>query len=380
MRRVVILKPKWGTAAVYKVLDNKNVIGKLGHFTNSDLSNIWAEAEYSGMHQELLRLMMNFKLCYQIPGSDGGYIAPQLLTENQPNCEWGTGDNLVTKYTYVFMPKGIITQFIVSVHSMIAADGREVWRSGVILQRDDTRAEVIENYGKREIQIRVTGKHKRDLLTVITYELDKIHATYRRLQFSKLVPCKCLRCRTEESPTFFALETLRKFMADHQDQIQCQLSYQMVEVRSLLDDSGLSRQEGEQREAGSVVFNGPIASIVIQQPKEATIESNSEGRPVMEKRTSISVKSAWANGSFYLVAFLALISVIGYFAGQLPVYSIAIVLVAGSFGVLLVGALQLRQDERLSETGFLDLARMVLKQLPLLGNLLQSEREMDEGH
>ena len=55
-----------------------------------------------------------------------------------------------------------------------------VWRSGVILDKDQTKAEVIEYYGKREIKIRVSGKYKRDLLNTVTYELDKIHDSYKR--------------------------------------------------------------------------------------------------------------------------------------------------------------------------------------------------------
>src|ERR1039458_1344226 len=117
--------------------------------------------------------MINFKLCYEIPGTTGCYVAPQLLTENQPSYDWDYGNNLVAKYRYEFMPKGIITQFMVAMHRDIESS-REVWRSGVILSRRGARAQVIENYGKREIQIRVAGKDKRDLMAVVAYELDRI--------------------------------------------------------------------------------------------------------------------------------------------------------------------------------------------------------------
>jgi hypothetical protein len=58
------------------------------------------------------------------------------------------------------MPKGILTQFIVAMHRFIA-EQKYVWKSGVILEKDQTRAEVIEYYGRREIKIRITGKHKK---------------------------------------------------------------------------------------------------------------------------------------------------------------------------------------------------------------------------
>lgn len=187
------------------------------------------------MQDELLQLMMKFKLCYQIPGSQESYITPQLLTENQPAYEWPESNNLHLRYTYDFMPKGILTQFIVATHSMIA-DLRYVWKSGVILKKDQAAAEVIEHYGKREVTIRVVGKRKKELLTIVTYELDKIHDSYRRLKYDKLILCNCSHCKISPVPHFYRFEILRKFANDRQRQIQCQHSYQMVEVLSLIDD------------------------------------------------------------------------------------------------------------------------------------------------
>ena len=92
LKKVVILKPKWGTDAVYKVLDNRKVIRNHGRFGRDDLAAIWSEPEHQDMLDELLQLMVNFKLCYQIPGEDG-YIAPQRLTENQPKYPWDPAGN-----------------------------------------------------------------------------------------------------------------------------------------------------------------------------------------------------------------------------------------------------------------------------------------------
>jgi Leucine-rich repeat (LRR) protein len=235
LKKTVILKPKWGTDAVYKVLDNKTVIGNLGKFDQGDLKSIWNEPEYAEMQDELLQLMINFKLCYRIPNSEF-YIAPQLLTENQPQHEWDESNNLVVRYTYEsFMPKGIITQLIVAMHKLIA-EQRYVWRSGVILQKGETKAEIIEYYGKREIKVRVLGKNKKELLTVVSYELDEIHASYKRLKFNKLIPCNCGKCKNSQDSHFYSLDVLEQFVDDRQEAIQCQRSYEMVDVRELIDD------------------------------------------------------------------------------------------------------------------------------------------------
>ena len=119
LRKTVIFKPTWGTDAVYKVLDNPQVISNQGKFNRSDLDAIWHEDQYATMRPELLRLMMNFKLCYEIPSQPNTYLAPQLLSVQQPEYAWDKDDNLLLRYSYQFMPKGILTRFIVEMHRWI---------------------------------------------------------------------------------------------------------------------------------------------------------------------------------------------------------------------------------------------------------------------
>ena len=75
LRNLVILNPKWGTDAVYEVLDNNKVSNDFNKFNRRDLANIWSGPRYAAMQDELLQLMINFKLCYRIPNSES-YIAP----------------------------------------------------------------------------------------------------------------------------------------------------------------------------------------------------------------------------------------------------------------------------------------------------------------
>ena len=240
LKKTVILNPTWGTDAVYKVLDNATVIENLGQFTQADLADIWRENKYAAMRDELLRLMMKFKLCYEIPGRQGTYIAPQLLSPEHPEYGWDPSNNLMLRYEYEFMPKGILTRFIVEMHRWIDQQTC-VWKSGVVLNQDQhnqTKAEVVETYRshKGEINIRVAGNRKKELLTVVTHELDKIHTYYEGLKYSKLIPCNCSTCKDSQDRHFYRFEILRKFLDNQQYNIQCQIGFQMVDVRGLLDD------------------------------------------------------------------------------------------------------------------------------------------------
>jgi internalin A len=284
--KTVILKPNWGTDAVYKVLDNSTVIQNQGKFTRHDLNKIWHEDKYADMRPELLRLMINFKLCYEIPSCPGIYIAPQLLTPNQPEYDWTKSDNLLLRYEYEFMPKGILTRFIVEMHNWIE-NQTNVWKTGVVLSQDNTRAEIIERYRyhKGEIRIRVSGKRKRDLLTTIRHELGKIHNSFERLKYKTQVPCNCPICKGQQSPYFYSLERLYKFLETGKATIQCYESGEDVSVKGLIDDvdstpnsatSSTSKNQPDSRVTITQTYNGPVFGAVGQAQDQHIHETPSE--------------------------------------------------------------------------------------------------------
>ncbi|MDJ0902895.1 MAG: COR domain-containing protein [Xenococcus sp. MO_188.B8] len=233
--KTVILKPEWGTDAVYKVLDSKTVVNNFGTFTNTDLDEIWESEKYTNMQGELLELMMKFRLCYKLPETDNTYIAPQLLKDEQPDYKWDETNNLILRYTYDFMPRGILSQFIVIMHRYIEQQ-RYVWKSGLILKKGGSRAEIIESYDRREIKIRLSGTNQRDFLGNITWELDRIHDSYNRLKVQKLIPCNCKTCKNQQNPHFYSYEVLQRARGQRQSMIQCQKSFDMVNVISLIDE------------------------------------------------------------------------------------------------------------------------------------------------
>jgi hypothetical protein len=134
------------------------------------------------------------------------------------------------------MPKGILTQFIVIMHSYIRKQ-RMVWKSGLVIEREGTLAEIIEYYGKREIHVKVVGPQARDLITVIRHELKQVHDTFKRLKYDELVRCNCSACKGSQEPHFYAVAKLLEMRANNQMEIQCQRRpYEMVNVMKLLGD------------------------------------------------------------------------------------------------------------------------------------------------
>lgn len=233
LKNTVILKPKWGTDAVYSVLDDHAVLDQRGRFGPNDLARIWSDEKYSSMRDELLRLMMRFQLCYQLPGMES-YIAPQLLSPTRPAYEWSSHEELILRYEYDFMPKGILTRFIVAMNHLIANQNL-VWKSGIILVREESRAEVIEDYPRRKITVRVNGPDSRGLLAIVDDQLERIHASFLRLRYDKYLPCNCEVCQTREEPFAYPLSELRDFAAQG-DKIQCRVSRKLVDATQLIRD------------------------------------------------------------------------------------------------------------------------------------------------
>jgi len=235
LKHTLILKPEWATDAVYKVLDKDFVKKNMGEFLKDDLKSIWYEKKYEGMQDELLQLMMKFKLCYEIPYIKGTFICPQLLSEKPPTYEWDNTDNIYLNYKYDFMPKGIISLLIVNMHKYIA-NQTLVWKSGVVLQKDNTKSEIIEYYHQRTISIRISGLHKKDLMTIVMHEFDKIHDSYNKLKVDKKIPCICKQCRNTYKPYFYSYEDLQKRLGHKKYNIECKISYETVNIIQLIDD------------------------------------------------------------------------------------------------------------------------------------------------
>jgi internalin A len=236
LKNWLILKPEWGTTAVYTVLDTPQIRQAFGCFNHDDLAQIWADDKYLDMHDELLQLMMRFKLCYEIPHHPHTYIAPQLLSPNQPEYSWDNNENLILRYHYEFMPKGMLTRFSVEMHKLI--DTELIWKDGVILTDGNARAEIIEAYYRNEIRIRVSGFPKKDLLTRIRHEFNKIHDSYEKLRYQELIPCNCPTCKGSQYPHAYAMQKLQERIENQAYETECDKPpYHKVNVHRLIDDA-----------------------------------------------------------------------------------------------------------------------------------------------
>jgi Leucine-rich repeat (LRR) protein/GTPase SAR1 family protein len=244
LKHLVILNPSWATNAVYKVTDSKLVIDNKGRFTTKDLNTIWSDAQYAELQHELLELMKNFSICYPVRNLPDTYIAPSRISAQRPEYKWNIAESLTFRYTYTFMPKGILTRFIVEMHDKIdqlppsaPPSSQLVWKTGVILADGSARAEVIEDYHSRRIRIRVVGFGKKTLLENIRHEFQKIHNSYDGLKYQELIPCNCPQCKDVEKPHTYSYESLLRRLENNRFDVECEKSYLLVNIRRTIDET-----------------------------------------------------------------------------------------------------------------------------------------------
>lgn len=240
LKQYVILQNEWATDAVYRILEDERIVfDTRGRFNEEDLERIWTRPDWKHMRPQLLALMKKFRLCYEVRQTKR-YIAPQLLSSAPPaEYSWQPSADLQLEIRYPIMPRGLLTRFTVTRHTDIAGGQNLVWSEGVVLNWQNTRAEVTEHFNNKKIKIRVQGKDRKGLLSIIDKTFDDLHSDFEGLKSvppEKWIPCNCKQCRNAEKPFFFQYETLLNYKDKNISEIRCDRSLDLVQVLQLIEN------------------------------------------------------------------------------------------------------------------------------------------------
>ena len=275
LARTVILQNEWATNAVFRILDDETTKRALGRFTHEDCARLWRDAAYAEMHLELLALMQNFELCYELSDSrPTTWLTPQLLPPSKPKelADWGKPEDLALRYRYGFLPKGIISRLTVRQHHFVR-NPELAWTTGVLFERDTTAVlvQILEEIGKEnEIELRARGPEAKALLSVIAADLDALNESFQGLRgkalqglldkVDKRIPCNCTVCRASAVPEFFDQKLLLRREQDNRLKMECPRSYELVDVLKLLDGITLDTLPRWVNEMPSPVSQAPAAT------------------------------------------------------------------------------------------------------------------------
>lgn len=239
LSQTVILQNQWATEAVFKILDDETVKAKLGRFNTEDCQRLWQDSDYKRMHLQLRALMEKFELCYLLPDSNPKtWLAPQLLPPSKPEelNDWAEVGDLVLRYRYEFLPKGMINRLMVRKHYYVPRP-ELAWLTGVLFERNGTQVLVELSAQGNEIVLRARGIERKDLLGAIAFELEALNATFKGLpeKVTVLIPCCCDTCAKQAEPKFFEQADLLRRKEVGKATIECPASFDNVNVLRLLD-------------------------------------------------------------------------------------------------------------------------------------------------
>ncbi len=242
LKEILFLKPEWATNAVYSLTDQNELISNFGHFKFEDLNTFWNNYPRD-KYIHLLELMKRFELCFELESSEN-YIIPELLPETTPNLIWVNDINdLQFEYHYQFMPKAIITRFIVRNHYLIC--NNFCWKNGVIIEYESSKALLQKSPLEKTIKIKISGPNKLQLLSIIRKDIDYIHRTLNNPIVKEMIPCQCDECIQSNEPHLFDYNVLRKFQSKNKSTIECLKSIKNVQINKLIGDYTPNDDESE---------------------------------------------------------------------------------------------------------------------------------------
>ena len=179
-----VLNPAWVTAAIYRVINNPDLITAGGHLHLTDLQRILNEVPdftYDEPQQEfIVGMMKRFELCFELTDQAGkAWLLPDLLPKDSPEIgNWKGAWRF--RFQYSILPGAVISRLIVRLHHLI--QGEFYWRYGAVLEWEEHEARIRADLQDGVLEIALRGKgpeesleNRRAFLALIWAELKKIH-------------------------------------------------------------------------------------------------------------------------------------------------------------------------------------------------------------
>ncbi|HUT34009.1 MAG TPA: COR domain-containing protein [Planctomycetota bacterium] len=188
LRGMHVLNPRWVTQGIYAILTDRKLAARRGELSLPYLGAILDPQAYpEELHGFLLELMRKFELCFPFPDEVGHYLIPDLLGKEEPVdlvSQFDPRECLNFEYHYPVVPEGMLPRFI--VRNYVLNTGRPRWRTGAVLEFEGCRALVKADVPEKRVRISIQGPRegRRNLLAIIRYEFERIHAgfTFRPIE------------------------------------------------------------------------------------------------------------------------------------------------------------------------------------------------------
>jgi internalin A len=366
LRDTNILNPEWVTGGVYTILNNNPLMQRSGELDIADLASILRDHTCypPERHRFIVEMMRKFELCFDFPDSGGKrLLVPELLSPNEPDLNWPEEGPLNFQYHYGVLPSGLISRFIVRMHHNLTSRPT-YWRSGVVLEIDGCRTLVRADTQAGRIYVSIQGRRegRRRALSVIRDVFKLIHGTVPKLDVKEKVPLP-------DNPRVVAdylhlvkleKEGIEEFLPEGADK-----KYDVQYLLNGIEDK-VQRDAKRQRDD-------------LTAPQEKRKRPAAKEPSLAERRPSVS-------GTFYLVAYVVVAVVL---AGtvialarsgiQTPQYVWFLVFGAPVAILPLLGALQLKNDGKITDASFTSLIKETYKAFFSVGKGSSGEKSLPQN-
>jgi internalin A len=243
LRDLVLLRPRWVTEAISRVLSDEGVKRNIGIFTRDDMERLWADIEPS-LREHLLNLMEEFDLSYrtrenreislvvellQLDPPD--YRTPWEAIARRPDCK-----EISMKFDLApsNLPAGVPTWFIARQHRFTT---HTHWRHGALFADGPAREHLglLRAYTQeRYLHLAVRGPFPQTFFTLLQDGLETTLKRFPGLPIVRKVPC----AGRHEQPCEheFVLDHLQRAITKTPPvlEIRCPVAFEQVSIAQLL--------------------------------------------------------------------------------------------------------------------------------------------------
>jgi len=354
-----VLNPRWVTQGVYALLTSPELVKAQGQFDLKDVGEILAGLPDAGhhypshTHRRLIDVMKHFELCFEFTDRPGHYLIPRHLHDNELDIPWDDAAALKFQYHYEVLPDAVISRFITRMNQYITK--QYYWKNGVFLHSGENRAKIKADLVDRKIFIAINGKDqtRRAFLAVIRSAFDEINSNFK-IEIKQMIPV----------PNYPEVLVSYNDLIVHEEMnkpeiVVAQLRKEFA-VRELLDgveDSNVRLERRRQENRMERRFphlpedlNARSSQPVLPRPNNPT------GSIVSYAAVFVVVLAAIVGAAVAISKWVSITA--GVMTG--------VVIIGALLAIGAIGAMQLKNDDRLSDESFVKLMIKWYKRLPLL--------------
>lgn len=207
---LTILKPKWITESIYKII-NSNKMAEQKGIVSSKIIEDCLGPNYNGNDISfIIELMKKFHLCFTI--NDEEIMIPGLLDVNEPSDIVIETPSLKIIIQYDFLPSSLVSRLIHKFNKYIFE--KKVWRTGALLFNKElkTKALLKADLLNNNIYIDFYGENTRDYLTILLYSIKEANADYHDLKAVECLPIPGTANKTVSLRYILSLEKQSKLV------------------------------------------------------------------------------------------------------------------------------------------------------------------------